>query len=293
MIFVTGGTGFIGRILIRKLLAGGKPLRVLYRNERRRFMESPRLTWIEGKIGDPASLCRGMEGAEGAIHLAGVLIEPGEETFEKIHVEGTRNVLEAARRSGVRRLLYMSGLGARPAAASRYHQTKWKAEEEVRASGLLTTIFRPSLVYGKEDASLNFFAGAASRFPVVPVPGRGENRLQPVWVDDVAESFVRSVDRPVSYGKTYPLCGPRVYTFNELIDLILRIKKKRRLKLHIPIGLLRGPAALGERLFRRPPLTRDQLVMLREDNVCSDDKAGFDLGMSFKGLEEILPTYLK
>lgn len=293
MIFITGGTGFVGRSIVRRLLSRGERVRILYRSERRRFIENEKIEWVPGEIGFRESLLRGANEATAVVHLVGLLVEPGEETFEKLHVEGTRNVVGAMKQAGVRRLLHMSALGTGPNAASRYHQTKWQAEEIVRASGLDATIFRPSLIFGKEDRSIHLLAKLAPYAPVIPVLGPGENRIQPVWVEDVAEAFVRSLPNPITYGKRYELCGPRPYTFNELIDLILRVKGVSRPKVHLPVWMAKLPAALAERLFPRPPLTRDQLLMLQEDNICTENEAAEVLGLSFKGLEEILPSYLK
>lgn len=297
MIFITGGSGFVGRALIRRLLESGKAVRALYRDGKKPHpIRHLKLTWVRGEVNDREGLLSGMTGADAVVHLAGTLIEPSGQTFEKVHVAGTETVLEAAGRAGVRRFLYMSALGSRPDAASRYHRTKWRAEESVRRSGLQTTIFRPSLIFGKEDVSINRLAGIISSSPVIPVFGSGRNRLQPVWVEDVAESLFRSLDLEKSLDQTYALCGPTVYTMNRLIDLILEIKgikKSRRIRWPVPIGLLKGPAALAERLFQRPPLTRDQLLLLQEENFCSDDRAGRDLGVVFRGPEEILPTYLR
>lgn len=293
MVFVTGGTGFVGRSIVRRLLSRGEQIRVLYRGERRRFIQDERIEWIPGEIGSRESLLCGMKGADAVIHLVGILVEPGGQTFEKLHVDGTQNVVEAMKQSGVRRLLHMSALGTGPNAASRYHQTKWRAEALVLAAPPDATIFRPSLIFGREDRSVNLLAKIASYSPVVPVLGSGENRLQPVWVEDVSEAFVRSLKNPITYGKSYDLCGPAVYTFNHLIDLILRSKGISRLKVHLPVWAMKGPASLAEWILPRPPLTRDQLTMLQEDNICSEDDAAKELGFSFKGLEEILPTYLK
>ncbi|NKE69792.1 complex I NDUFA9 subunit family protein [Candidatus Manganitrophus noduliformans] len=293
MVLVTGGTGFVGRSIVRRLLSRGERVRALYRSERRRFIQDEKIEWIPGEIGSRESLLRGAKGADAVIHLVGILIEPGGETFEQLHVEGTRNVVEAMKQAGVRRLLHMSALGSGPNAASRYHRTKWQAEELVRAASLDATIFRPSLIFGQEDRSINLLAKIASYSPAVPVVGPGENRFQPVWVEDVAEAFVQSLQNPIAFGKRYDLCGPRVYSFNDLIDLILRTKRISRPRVHLPIWMLKGPAALAERLFPRPPLTRDQLTMLQEDNVCSENAAAKELGLSFQGPEEILPTYLR
>jgi len=293
MVFVTGGTGFVGRSIIRRLLSRGERMRVLYRSEQRRFIEDEKIEWVAGEIGSRKSLLRGVKGADAVIHLVGILVEPGGQTFQKLHVEGTQNVVEAMRQAGVRRLLHMSALGTRPDAASRYHQTKWQAEEIVRTAPLDATIFRPSLIFGQEDRSINLLAKIAAAAPAIPILGSGESRLQPVWVEDVAESFVRLLHNPIAQGKRFELCGPRVYTFNELIDLILRVKRISRPRIHLPVWALKAPAALAERLFPHPPLTRDQLTMLQEDNICLENEAVEALGLSFKTAEEILPTYLK
>lgn len=293
MVFITGATGFVGRSIIRRLRSRGERVRALYRDERRRFIQDETIEWVPGEIESPESLRRGMAGADSVIHLVGILVEPPGQTFQKLHVNGTRNVVEAMQESGVRRLLHMSALGAGPSAASRYHQTKWEAEEIVRASRLDATIFRPSLIFGQEDQSIRLLAKIASYSPVVPVVGSGENRLQPVWVEDVSESFVRADKNRIGYGKSYSLCGPRTYSVNALIDLIFRIKGISRLKIHLPVWALKGPAAVSERIFSHPPLTRDQLTMLQEENICEENEALEALGLSFKGPEEILPLYLK
>lgn len=293
MVFITGGTGFVGRSIIRRLRSRGERVRALYRDERRRFIQDETIEWVPGEIESLESLRRGMAGADSVIHLVGILVEPAGQTFQKLHVDGTRNVVEAMQKSGVRRLLHMSALGTGPNAASRYHQTKWEAEEIVRASRLDATIFRPSLIFGQEDQSIRLLAKIASFSPVVPVVGSGENRLQPVWVEDVSESFIRAEKNGIGYGKSYSLCGPRTYSVNALIDLILRIKGISRLKIHLPVWTLKGPAAVAERLFAHPPLTRDQLTMLQEENICEENEAPEALGLSFKGPEEILPLYLK
>lgn len=292
VVFLTGATGFVGRAVVRRLLSQGEEVRALYRNEKSRWIEDQKVEWVRGGIGSVDLLRDAMAGAEAVIHLAGSLIEPGGETFERVHVEGTGNVVEAMRRAGVRRLLQMSALGARPSAASRYHQTKWQAEEIVRAAPLQATVFRPSLLFGKEDRALNRLARLLPDLPFVPLPGPGENRLQPVWVEDVAACFVEALKRPETAGRIYPLCGPRAYTLNELVDLVLRIRRRRRPKVHLPLALLRGAAAVFERLLTEPPFTRDQLVLLQEENICSEGDAAQPFSPRFKGPEEILPTYL-
>jgi len=211
-----------------------------------------------------------MSGCDTVIHLVGIVREHPARgiTFERIHVAGTRNVLEAAARTGVRRIVHMSALGAREGARSRYHQTKWRAEEAVRASGLQWTIFRPSIIYGRGDGFVTPLAKVVRRAPVVPVIGTGDTRLQPVPVEHVAEAFARAVDDPATIGRTFEACGPDPVTFNELLDAIGSVLGRRRVpKIRVPLG----PAAVATRVLERLPffpLTTDQLLMLEEDNTC-------------------------
>ena len=180
---------------------------------------------------------------EAVIHLVGIISEVGESTFENVHQRGTRNILAAAQQAGVRRFVHMSALGTRPNAASRYHQTKWAAEELVRHSGLDFTIFRPSLIYGPQDQFINLFARIIRLSPVVPLLGSPRARFQPVSVEAVAAAFVRSLGEPKSSGQTYDLCGPEALTLSEIVDQILAVLQRKRLKLQVPLGLARCQAA--------------------------------------------------
>lgn len=166
----------------------------------------------------------------------------------------------------------MSALGTRPNARSRYHQTKWAAEEEVRNSGLDFTIFRPSLIYGPEDDFVNLFARMARWSPVLPVMGSGSARLAPILVAEVARGFVGALNHPAAVGRTFDLCGTETLTFPEILRTILRVMNRRRWLVHAPLGLARVQAAtlefaFGTLLGKPPPLNRDQIIMLQEDNV--------------------------
>lgn len=251
MVLVTGGTGFVGRSIVRRLLSRGERVRVLYRSERRRFIPD------EKSNGSPE------RSARGRVCSAGEGGRCGHPSRRHSGRAGRKDIRETACRWNAKcGGGDEPGRGAPPSpherprnrsnAASRYHRTKWQAEELVRAAPLDATIFRPSLIFGREDRSINLLAKIASYSPVVPVVGPGENRFQPVWVEDVAEAFVQSLHNPNAYGKRYELCGPRVYTFNDLIGLILRIKEISRPKVHLPIWALKGPAALAERIFPAP-----------------------------------------
>lgn len=275
-LLVTGATGFVGREILRQLRPLSHTVRILARDPRspsaRELAAECGAKTVAGDVSRPDSLAAAMAGVEGVIHLVGIISEVGERTFENVHARGTANVVGAAAAVGVRRFVHMSALGARPNAVSRYHQTKWAAEETVRGSGLDWTIFRPSLIYGPEDHFVNLFAALSRWSPVLPVMGRGRNLLQPISVEAVAQCFVGALTEPRSIGETYDLCGDERLTFVEVLDLILARAGRKRWKLHVPMALARLQAAFLECVFpslfgQAPPLNRDQLLMLAEDNV--------------------------
>jgi NADH dehydrogenase len=270
-VLVTGGTGFVGRSVVAALLRRGHQVRCLVRpgSARRRAAPSG-ASAVPGDVTEPGSLPAALAGVEAVVHLVGIIREqPGRGvTFDRLHTEATRNVVAAAGAGGVRRLVHMSGLGTRPEARSRYHQTKWAAEQAVRESGLDWTIFRPSVIFGPGDGFVSLLARLVRWLPVVPVVGDGRNRLQPVAVGDVAEGFARAVERPATAGAVFEVGGPRPYTFDEALDEVGAALGRRRVpKLHHPVGLMAPVVRVleGIPLF---PLTSDQLLMLREHNTC-------------------------
>jgi uncharacterized protein YbjT (DUF2867 family) len=268
---VTGGTGFVGRAVVGALSRHGHQARCLVRAAPEgRVTGLNGVSTVPGDVTQPAGLPEALRGADAVVHLVGIIRErPGRGvTFERLHAEATRNVVAAAREAGVPRFVHMSALGARARAPSRYHQTKWAAEETVRQSGLDWTIFRPSVIFGPGDGFVTVLARLVRWLPIVPVVGSGKNRLQPVSVTDVAESFARAVERPPTAGQAFAVGGPRAYTFDQVLDEVGAALGRRRVrKLHHPIGLV---APLVRALERAPffPLTTDQMVMLREDNTC-------------------------
>lgn len=270
-IFVTGATGFVGRAVIPALRAHGYAVRCLVRRGSEldlRGLEA--IERVEGDVLSPAALERDMAGCDTVVHLVGIIREEPAtlSTFERIHTQGTINVLEAATATGVRRYLHMSALGARPGAQARYHRSKWAAEEAVRASPIPWTIFRPSIIYGRSDQFVNMLAAMVRRYPMVPVIGSGQQRLQPVPVEHVAEAFARAVEMETTVKQTYEVAGANAVTMVQLLDLIgAALGRPRVRKAHVPIGLVRPVTRLMHRLPGFP-LTPDQLVMLEEDNVC-------------------------
>jgi NADH dehydrogenase len=273
-VLVTGGTGFVGRAVVATLLRRGHRVRCLVRpGSAGRLASLPGATAVTGDVTEPGSLPAALAGAEALVHLVGIIREqPGRGvTFDRLHTEATLNVVAAARASGVRRVLHMSALGTRPEARSRYHRTKWAAEQAVRESGLDWTIFRPSVIFGPGDGFVSLVARLVRWFPVVPVVGDGRNRFQPVAVGDVAETFARAVERPATAGAVFEVGGPRAYTFDQVLDEVGAALGRRRVpKLHHPVRLM---APLVRWLEGLPffPLTSDQLLMLGENNTCAPE----------------------
>jgi NADH dehydrogenase len=250
MILVTGGSGFVGREIVRQLLARGQRVRVLARHPETGRMKRPNLETMRGDVLQPETLVPAMAGVQAVIHLVGIIVETPRRSFAQMHVEATRNVLAAARQAGVTRWLQMSALGTRPGAASRYHQTKWDAEELVRASGLDWTIFRPSLIYGTDENDRIFrpLRMALTKpvdlllFRSFPVIDNGESRVQPVCVRDVAACFVRALGEPRSIGRVYELTGPFPLSWRELVTAVAA-------RLGRPVTVERVPVLLPLRVL--------------------------------------------
>ena len=270
-VLVTGATGFVGHALLQRLCAAGHVVRCLVRRGSEGALRGQgAIARIEGDVVTRQGLEEGMAGCDAVIHLVGIIREhrASAVTFERVHTQGTLNVLEAAAASGIRRYLHMSALGTRPEAAARYHRTKWAAEEAVRASGLEWTIFRPSIVYGRGDGFVTMLASMVRRLPAVPVIGSGRQRLQPVPVEQVAAGFTGALELPATIKRIYEVGGPEAVTMVELLDLIGGALGRRHVpKVHAPLGAMRPLARL---LHRLPgfPVTPDQLLMLGEDSVC-------------------------
>jgi uncharacterized protein YbjT (DUF2867 family) len=301
-VFVTGASGFVGEEILNHLHQAGHSIRILARDPlSARVREAAARYKAEvhsGDILDAASLPQGLRGMDAVIHLVGIISEVGRNTFEHVHTQGTQAIVTGAQQAGVKRFVHMSALGSRAGAVSRYHQSKWAAEEIVRRSGLDFTIFRPSIIYGPKDHFVNMFDGMARLSPVLPVMGNGQLKLQPVPVEDVASCFVGALGEAKSIGQHYDLCGKDVLTFVEVLDSILEVTGRRRLKLHVPMSVARLQAAILETicsklLGKAPPLNRDQLLMLGEDNVGNPQPSNEFFGLKPIPFKEGIARYLK
>ena len=267
-IFVSGGTGFVGKHLCRVLLARGHSLKVLV--HRRVGTPEHNVVQVEGDVTSPESVLSAMAGCDAAINLVGIIREFPDRgvTFQKLHVQATATVVDMAVKAGISRYLHMSALGVRPEAVSAYHRSKYAAEEHVRRSPLNATIFRPSVIFGPEDGFINQLAPLVRLLPAVPVIGNGRYRLQPIHVDDVARCFAMALENPETIGQTYALCGPDRVSYNELLDLVGAVLGKKRVrKVHAPLGLMQFFVPLLQNIPSFP-LTVDQLTMLLEESIC-------------------------
>ena len=301
-VLVTGGTGFVGRQVLRQLVPTGHRIRLLVRNPQAPALNGlpghDALEFCGGAITDAVSLPAAVEGIDAVIHLVGIISEVGGNTFEAVHARGTADLVRAAARAGVSRFVHMSALGTRPHAAARYHQTKWAGEETVRAGGIPWTILRPSLIYGPGDQSVNFFERISRWSPVLPVMGPGRARLQPVSVDAVAQSFVSALTLPAAMGQTLDVCGEERLTFPEILRTMLTVVGRRRLLVHVPWPLARMQAVLAEAVFagllgQAPPLNRDQLIMLAEDNIGDAEPARGLFGLRLESFRDGISRYLR
>jgi uncharacterized protein YbjT (DUF2867 family) len=290
MLLLTGATGFIGSHLARRLVADGWEVRCLVRKpEQTSGFLRQNCELFSGDILDPVRLTSALRGVEGIINLVGIIREKKGLTFEAAHRQGTRNLLQAAREVGVTRFIQMSALGTRPEATSRYHQSKWQGEEAVRHSGLAYTIFRPSVVFGPEDQFINLLLKMARKLPVLPHFGWG--RVQPIWVEDVVTCFARSLNDAGAVGRTFDLAGPEAFTIDELFDMLCRLLGTSKPRLTPPQWLLWAGARMFE-LTPHPPLTREQLVMLTEENPVDIGAMTGCFGLYPRALENYLGELL-
>jgi uncharacterized protein YbjT (DUF2867 family) len=275
MILVTGGTGFVGPKIVHELRAREYDVRCLVRDRGR---ASKLAAWgcelVEGDVTDAASLREAVRGCDVVIHLVAILTGTRQQ-FERIMEQGTRDLVAAAKEEGVRRVVLMSALGTSPETRDLvpYFHAKWEMEQAVKGSGIEHVIFRPSFVFGPDGGILTTFKRLARLMPVTPIVGTGKQRIQPIWVEDVAAYFATAVDEPEAANRTFELGGPDVVTWDELWTRLKRALGVRRPSLHVPMGVMRIQAAVLERL-PNPPVTRDQLKMLEAgDNVVSSNDA--------------------
>ena len=299
LVTVFGGSGFLGAHAVRALARGGLRVRVAVRNPGRGYRlrmlgDVGQIEVVQANIRDPNSIGRALDGAQACVNLVGVLYESGRQKFDGVHVTGARNVAEAAAAQGIRRFVQVSAIGADAQSSAKYARSKAAGEAAVRAVIPDAVILRPSIVFGQEDHFFNRFGAMAALSPVLPLIGGGACRFQPVFVGDVATAIASAVADPAAAG-AYELGGPGVYSFKALMEIVSRETGRRPLLAPIPFPVasligLAGDLVAG---LVPPPLTRDQVELLKTDNVVAPGAAGLaELGVQPTALEAILPTYL-
>jgi len=293
-VLVTGATGFVGHEIVKELLIRGHQVRCLARPGSERKLEAAAQVEIfSGDVLNRDAMARAAAGCDAVIHLVGIIREFPRRgiTFERLHVEATEIVVDAALAAGVPRFLHMSALGARSGPADPYHTTNFQAEAYVRASGLTYTIFRPSVIYGPGDQSINLFARQIKTLPIFPIIGDGLYQMQPVPVNAVAQAFALALKLPHTENRIYDVGGPEPLTFNDIIDTLAQVLGKKVWKVHLPVWPMRLAAGLLGR-FPWFPVTKGQIRMLLEGNTCEPGPFYQDFGITSFSFQQGLAGYL-
>jgi NADH dehydrogenase len=300
LVTIFGGSGFLGRHLVRALCRRGYRIRVAVRRPDLAFHLQPlgrvgQVHAVQANLRYPRSVAAAVQGADVVINLVGILYERGRQRFDAVHAEGARHVAEAAAAAGAR-LIHVSALGTDEQSPAQYARTKAQAEAAVLATLPMAVVFRPSIMFGPEDNFFNLFASLARLSPVLPLIGGGHTRFQPVFVGDVAEAIARAADGTVRGGRIYELGGPEVRTFRELMEYILQTIERRRLLVPLPFRVAEFKAWFLQ-FLPTPLLTPDQVRLLQTDNVVSEaarreHRTLVDLGIEPHSIEAIVPSYL-
>ncbi|MCH7542538.1 MAG: complex I NDUFA9 subunit family protein [Proteobacteria bacterium] len=309
LVTVFGGSGFLGRHLVRRLAARGARVTVAVRNPESALFLKPmgdvgQITPVGADVRDGPAVVAAVQGADWVVNLVGVLYETRRQSFGAIHAQGAERIAKAAKAAGAKRLVHVSAIGADRHSSAAYARSKAAGEAAVAAAYPAATILRPSIIFGPEDDFFNRFAAMARVSVALPLFGGGETRFQPVYVGDVADAVVEALTDEGTAGTTYELGGPRVYSFRQLMELILAEIGRKRILLPLPFFVADAMGSVAEAMVAvlqslplpfevAPPLTGDQAKLLRTDNVVSGDLPGLaDLGIAATAVEIILPTYL-
>lgn len=290
---VFGGTGFLGRSLVHLLSLRNYPVRVAVRNSRPDLFKNlgNRVEQVYADLTEAQSVSEAIKDAAGVVNAVGMYQETSGVTFDAVHVDGAQRLAEIADHAGAR-LVHISGIGADPGSPSLYIRARAIGEQRVRAAAAEAVILRPSVLFGRDDSFLRTLCGLVRGLPLIPLFGNGETKLQPVYVEDVACAIASIFDGNANCARLYELGGPRVYRYRELLTMIATRLERKRLFLPVPFVLWRMLATLASAI-PNPPITRDQIALMRHDNIVDPDLPGFkDLGIEPRPLEDILSLYL-
>ncbi len=302
LVTVFGGSGFVGRHVVRALAKRGWRVRPAVRRPDLAGHLQPmgivgQIMPVQANLRYPDSVMRAVDGADAVVNLVGILFETGRQRFDAVQAEGARAIAKAARKAGISNVVQMSAIGADPSSPALYARSKAAGEAAMLGEVPSTVVMRPSIVFGPEDNFFNQFAGLARMLPALPLIGGGETKFQPVFVGDVAEAVAQALDGKAKPGAAYELGGPAVMTFREILEYILRETGRSRPLVPIPFPIAELQGRLLELLPMRPLLTRDQVLMLKTDNIVSaaaeaDGLTLAGLGITSESVEAIVPTYL-
>ncbi len=293
LITVFGGTGFLGRAVLHRLLEAGARVRVAARDPHSLHLDEfdERVKCCPADIRDPDAVARALHGADGVVNAVSLYVERAGTTFHDIHVEGAGILAQCARDAGVEKLVHVSGIGVDDKSPSDYVRARARGERRVREIFPEAIVLRPSVLFGPGDAFLAALK-SVTLAPVIPLFGRGGTRLQPVFVDDVARAVERSLGDPAAPGRTFELGGAQVLTYREAVEAVLAHLGRRRVLMPVPFPAWRVLAGAAS-VLPDPPLTRDQVILMQADNVASGNLPRFaDLGIEPRGLREALPDCL-
>ncbi|MBI1273498.1 MAG: NAD-dependent epimerase/dehydratase family protein [Alphaproteobacteria bacterium] len=296
-ITIFGGTGFIGRYLVRELAKTGIRIHIATRSPERVLPlkhagNVGQIVAVPCNLRDDASVAAALRGSDAAVNLTGILFQRGRNRFNTIHADVPRRIARIAKAANVKRFIHVSALGADATSKSAYARSKAAGEEAASEEFPGTTVLRPSIVFGPEDGFFNMFAGLAKLFPALPLIGGGKTKFQPVYVGDVADAIMAALSRTEASGQTYELGGPQVYSFKQLLKLMLAETGLDRWLVPAPFWAAKLKAYFLQ-LLPRPLLTPDQVELLKRDNIVSQGAHKLaDLGITPTALEVILPTYM-
>ena len=293
---VFGGSGFLGSAIVETLAASGYAVRVACRNSNNptthlQVEQYAEILPVDADVSDKASISAALKDCDAVINAVGLYVESETETFEAVHEIGAANIAHQASTLGVRHLIHISGIGVNLSSKSHYVRARAKGELLVQGSFSKATILRPSAIFGTQDAFLNTLASIARRTPILPLFGRGSTRLQPVYVGDVADAVISVLGDINASGQIFELGGPQIYSYRDLINLVLTHTERRCLLLPVPFAIWEL-LAIASSVLQRPPLTMAQVTLMRQDNVVAEGALTFeDLGIEPMPIEDVLPRY--
>jgi uncharacterized protein YbjT (DUF2867 family) len=294
MIFIAGATGFVGSNLVDSLLSRGMKLKCLVRSDKAAQRLSARgVEVVRGDITQAETLNGILTGDDFVIHLIGIMEEKGKATFRSIHVEGTANLVSEARRAGVKHFFYQSTLGADRNSWSGYMKTKAEAEEIVKQSGINCTIFRPSLIIGPWDGFTKKLMEMIKLSPVIPIPGEGKSKFQPIYIGDWIKCLTRVIDDPEGFRATYEIGGPEHLSYTEMVEKLAAAMDRKRPVFKVPMGLMKISALFLGTVLSSPPVTVDQLRLLETDNTCDTGAVEQNFGFRPTRYEDALKEFIR